>query len=143
MLIAGVWWLSGHHGSDWWWLSAGLVSGVLLWWLDRWRGGHYAQHWLQVSEPILISRSLVTLGVVAGLTFYLMTSTGSLLGIGVCIALMIQAAVEMSHYRLQPDQFKARFLWQVKVKEWSPAIQNRLIYSFYFLTALLVALLWV
>lgn len=69
-----------------------------------------------VEKNVLITRSVLFMGVLVPLGIYLLTSTGSSLGIGLILGLVTGIFVEMLLNRNNVDAFNTRFLSQLKKK---------------------------
>lgn len=65
-------------------------------------------------SPELITRSALFIMTLVPLTIYMLTSTGSALGMGLLLGILIGLSLEMFTLRLKPLEFKARFLTQIK-----------------------------
>lgn len=68
----------------------------------------------QKKPPEYITRSILFILALFPLAIYMLTSTGSALGIGLLMGILIGLSIEMFFLRQQSAEFQARFLSQVK-----------------------------
>lgn len=91
----------------------GLGFGVALLWLDE-RFLLRFYHEDDLATPQLVTRSLLFLVTLVPLALFMITSTGSLVGVGTLLGLGFGLALEMLFYRPHPELFQTRFLFQIK-----------------------------
>lgn len=92
---------------------AGMLLGVALLYLDEfWAHSRYKV--LDGEAVPLISRSVLFILAYLPLAFFLLTSSGSILGMGLILGIGVQLALEMLSLRSDQALFQARFLTQLK-----------------------------
>ena len=116
-LVAGFW----HQSQSWWTISkwlGGLGLGIWLMKFDEWWGWRYYSEsrgfWPRPSSPQLITRSPIFLLSYWVLAVFLMTSSGSYLGMGLILGMGLVLISEMYQWRRQPSDFSYRFYQQTK-----------------------------
>jgi hypothetical protein len=62
----------------------------------------------------LLTRSILFLAVYAVLTFFVLTSTGSMVGIGLMLGMGLRYTVDFWKLSRDPEVFHRQFLWQLK-----------------------------
>jgi hypothetical protein len=93
-------------------LVVGMYGGFGLLTADAaWLHQYYAK---PNSPTSYITRSALFVLLLFPLTLFMLTSTGSSTGTGLLLGILIGLALEMFTLRLAPDEFKSRFLLQVK-----------------------------
>lgn len=140
--LAGGSWQVFHWGTSlwlWWWL--GLLLGLGLVWGDEFVAARYTQRWLQTAQPVLVTRSLVVVAVLGVLEFFLLTSSGSLLGAALGWSWLGAVAVEFWRWRNQ-SEFVPRFLWQLKTDRWQAEHQRWLVQVVVVITGALLLISW-
>lgn len=100
---------------DLFYFSAGLFLGVILMHLDE---EILHKYYLEnpKTKPNLITRSLIFIISLFPMGVYLITSTGSEIGIGFFLSIVSVLLLELIQYRTDSDGFHARFLFQLKRK---------------------------
>ncbi len=142
VLVAGVTWQAWHWGTAWWfWWWLGLGLGLVIVWLDELAGYRYTQRWLEILKPVLVTRSLVVVAVLGILGFFLLTSSGSLLGAALVWSWLAAVAVEFWRWRASPE-FVSRFLWQLKTDRWQAEHQIWLVRAVVIVTSGLLLISW-
>ena len=104
-------------GLDSWvtllWVLAGLYGGILLLWADE--AIAYPKYQVMDGEHIgLVSRSTLFLLSFIPLAIFMLTSSGSLLGMGLILGIGLSLSLEMLTLRRNPTDFRVRFLQQLK-----------------------------
>lgn len=119
-----------HDGSYWQvlLLLGGFYVGNLLLWLDgKVLYGYYNE--LQTLPKQLISRSALFLLTYVALAIFMVTSSGTLLGVGIILGIGITIAVEMWKAKVDSELFHRTFLFQVK-RQLSPLELQRVTWGF-------------
>jgi hypothetical protein len=80
-------------------------------------------------QPKLLTRSALFLGVYIALTIFVLTSTGSTLGIGLVFGLGLRLTLDMFRYRPDPTAFHEQYLWQIK-RKFSHSEVNQIVWGF-------------
>jgi hypothetical protein len=106
-----------RYGSELWpvaaWFLAGTALAASILWFDE--NVAYPKYQMMDGEAVgLVSRSALFLLAYIPLSVYLLTSSGSLFGMGLIVGIGLQLALEMFFLRATPDLFVARFLRQVR-----------------------------
>ncbi len=93
--------------------TAGGLLGHLILHLDE---NVFAEKYQEqgIQKRVLITRSILFMLVLIPLSIYLLTSTGSKLGIGLLLGLVTGLLIEMVIIRNDIDAFQMRFLSQLK-----------------------------
>ncbi len=101
----------------------GLVLGFILLQVDELYAysyynddSHEKQNAVPQNERQLVTRSLLFIIILFPLGLYLMTSTGSAIGVGLFIGIISGIAIEMASLRNNSELFHQRFLYQLKRK---------------------------
>lgn len=119
----------------------GLVIGVALMWLDEF----WAYRWYQVEpQNGHQGKQLVTRSVVMGLGYlvlaiWLLTSSGSLIGMGLITSILLVYSLELWQWQDRSTEFAERFLWQIH-RRFSPAEEKWLCWFSSLLTLFLAIL---
>ena len=93
----------------------GLTLGILLLELDELVFFRYYQEADSAEKQSqLMTRSLVFMLALAPLGLFLMTSTGSFLGVGLFLGIVSSLSVELIEYRTNHAAFKSRFMQQLQ-----------------------------
>lgn len=101
-------------------LIIGMYGGFGLLLADvEWLYQHYFEETAKnatkpVAPPEYITRSALFILTLLPLTIFMLTSTGSALGMGLLMGILIGLSLEMFALRRNPTEFQARFLSQVK-----------------------------
>lgn len=93
-------------------LGVGLGIGILF--LDE---SYFYRFYVEkktTSKKYLVTRSLIFMLTLIPLGLFLMTSTGSALGVGMFLGIVSGLSIELLQYRSSADLFKDRFLSQLK-----------------------------
>ncbi|MEA2056997.1 MAG: hypothetical protein U9O78_04840 [Patescibacteria group bacterium] len=77
---------------------------------------YYSEKKESESETFLATRSFLFLLTLIPLSIFVITSTMSMLGIGMIMGILLNLLIEMTIYRAWPQAFKKRFLDELKVK---------------------------
>ncbi|MCA9369768.1 MAG: hypothetical protein H6774_01855 [Pseudomonadales bacterium] len=91
-------------------LSIGIALGLGILIVDQL---FLSQYYLESGETQLITRSVIFLLILIPLSIFVLTSSGSLVGMGMMIGLQVGLTAEMLQLRKQPDAFARRFLQHV------------------------------
>jgi hypothetical protein len=115
LLVSGAYLLSNGFAS--WttlvWLLAGLVGGIALLWLDETIA--FPRYQVMDGERVgLVSRSTLFLLSFLPLALFILTSSGSLVGMGLILGMGFSLALEMLMLHTTPVVFRERFLQQLK-----------------------------
>ena len=102
--------------TAWLWLVIGLVIGWLTLFFDTTLFYKYylEPHQQKISPKPLISRSIIFLVVFVPLSLFVVSSSGSLLGIGVVVAMVVVYLSEIISLKNDQSKFAQNFLWQTK-----------------------------
>lgn len=146
---SGLFFLVNYFGSDLNYLDSlffatGIFAGTVLMHLDE---VFLFQYYLEPhdylkpgSEKInLITRSLLFIFSLFPLGLFMITSTGSELGVGLFLGIITTLSLELIKYRKDEDYFHTRFLFQLKRKLSMKEI-NFFVASFSVLTLVFVLL---
>jgi hypothetical protein len=89
----------------------------------------------------LITRSIFFLIVYVGLALYVMTSTGSVLGMGMILGIGLHFCLDFWSYRQNHEKFNHHFFWQMKRKlEEKEITYLVIIFSLFFLLLSMLAI---
>lgn len=129
-LYAGVAWFMSGSWEETALLSAGLVGGVVVLladtlWLYRF---YHSQTDAQSYQP-LITRSVMFLAAFVLLSIFVVTSSGSLVGMGLVLGLGAGLLTEMLLFRSEPAAFQVVFLSDVKTRVGAQQV-NRIVAGF-------------
>jgi hypothetical protein len=122
--------------------SGGLLLGMLALWLDEHVLYKYynSESSTTISNPYLISRSLLFLIILVPLSIFVISSTGNTVGQGFVLSLVMQLWVEMMLLRDNLNGFNDRFAQQAK-KPLSQKEQRGLILVFSVVSAGLIGVI--
>lgn len=95
------------------WLVLGFYLGFLLLWIDE-RFLYVRYNTLQTLPKELITRSVLFALSYLVLLVFIVTSTGSLLGVGMVFGIGVQLVIEYFEARGNPEYFHKKFLFQLK-----------------------------
>lgn len=118
------------------WLAVGVGAGVLLLWLD--------ERWLvrQYTEPNhprqLVTRSLLFLAAFIPLSLFVLTSSGSALGMGIIVGIGGGLSSELIMRRNHPAELSQRF-GLPQEKKWTE-LEQRWLWMGFSLYTLLISL---
>lgn len=95
------------------WLVLGFYLGYLLLWVDdRWLYQRYNP--LQTLPKHLITRSVLFALTLMVLLIFVITSSGSVLGVGMVLGVALKLSLEQQQLRQNPEAFHQTFLFQLK-----------------------------
>lgn len=120
----------------------GIGVGLLLLLADRRLFYAYYNDQGQTEEKYLATRSAIFLLTLIPLSLFVITSTMSLLGIGLVMSLILNLIVEMSLYRRWPQAFKKRFLSEIAVKPEFKTVNQILLFALSFFVVLNILLVF-
>lgn len=92
-------------------------------------------HTSHQSHTPLVTRSLLFICMLFPLGLFLLTSTGSALGVGTFLGIILGLSLELFSLRTNQNEFKKRFLYQLK-RDITPEEQKAAVTAFVGLTAL-------
>ncbi len=97
-------------------LAAGMYAGALILWMDEhWLYEYYREQASQPPAPAkkLITRSLLFVLSLLPLGVFMMTSTGSTLGVGMLLGLAVFLLAESLLAKKDSEYFQQRYLYQL------------------------------
>lgn len=94
----------------------GLILGFLISNLDRFLNTFFIQGENPATPPSneLITHSVLFLLIYVGLAIYVLTSTGSVIGIGLILGIGLHLCIDLWRYQKDEQKFRQEFLWQLK-----------------------------
>ncbi len=122
--------------------AIGVSIGLLLLVADQNLFYSYYNEQQDLEDIYLVTRSAAFLLTLIPLSLFVITSTMSMLGIGVVMSLILNLLVEMSVYRRWPQAFKKRFLSEVEVKPEFGVVNQILLFTIAFFVILNVLLIF-
>lgn len=118
-----------------------FLVGLLLGWVileadeSYFHKYYLEEEQMSLEQKPLITRSVLFMLALIPLGFYLLTSTGSVIGVGVFVSIVSGLALEMYVYRSQIEVFHQRFLSQLQ-KKLSESDLQKLVYMAIFFSVL-------
>ena len=109
-----------------------LLAGFYLGNIFLWSDGQFLYRYyneLQTLPRQLLTRSLVFLIAYAGLSIFMITSSGNLIGIGMILGIGTTLAIELWQDMSQLELFQKKYLFQLK-RNFSLLEAQRLVYAF-------------
>ena len=95
-------------------LAVGLALGLLATFLDAQYLFRYYQDTASVNPTHLATRSTLFLLALVPLSLFVLTSTGSPLGVGLVVGLVSSVMIDMCLNARRPEAFADQFLYQIK-----------------------------
>lgn len=129
--------------TEWALFSGGCLLGAVLLLIDE-KIGHQWYQEINVDSSYadvlhLITRSLVFIGVYIPLAIFIVTSSGSPLGMGLVMGLGLGIVLEMWLWGVHPELFQQRFGWQINHRFTAANVQQ--VTGFFALFLAIVSLL--